>query len=50
MVIFAVIFAFLAGLVAGHRLGAWATASRIEEVLSPNDRRVLNSRIKARFG
>jgi hypothetical protein len=50
MVILVTIFAFLAGVVAGHRLGAWSTASRIEEVLSPNDRSVLNSRIKARFG
>jgi hypothetical protein len=50
MFIAAVLFAFVAGMAVGHRLGAWSTASRIEEVLSPNDRRVLNSRIKARFG
>jgi hypothetical protein len=43
-------FAFVAGVLAGHRLGAWGIVSRIEEVVSREELRDLNRRIKERFG
>ena len=50
MVILAVIFAFVAGVLAGHKISGWAWASRIEEIMSPAEIEDLNRRIKARFG